>query len=128
MKRTPTRSGLSVAITTLLACQGAWAQQHDVPGGQRTEIVHQRADVVAGFQQHQSPAAAEILGGDTMHPVGQLTVGQGRLGGVHRRAGTETAQVSDEIAAERIHCGPGRAVTDPEALPRIADTAGESTG
>ena len=34
MKRTPQRSGLAVAITTLLACQGAWAQQPESPGAQ----------------------------------------------------------------------------------------------
>ena len=34
MKRIPSRSGLSVAITTLLACQGAWAQQPEAPDGQ----------------------------------------------------------------------------------------------
>src|SRR5690606_6756195 len=63
MKRTPTRSGLSVAITTLLACQGAWAQQHDVPGGQAT-VPSQATIVHATIAQSAASAAQPAAEGD----------------------------------------------------------------
>ena len=56
MKRTPTRSGLSVAITTLLACQGAWAQQPESPGGQ-SSVPPQATIVHATIAQASTPAA-----------------------------------------------------------------------
>lgn len=56
MKRTPTRSGLSVAITTLLACQGAWAQQPEVPGSQAT-VPSQATIVHATIAQSAATAA-----------------------------------------------------------------------
>lgn len=56
MKCTPTRSGLSVAITTLLACQGAWAQQPEAPGGQA--VVPAQATVVHATIAQSAPAAA----------------------------------------------------------------------
>ncbi|MGY1529398.1 TonB-dependent receptor domain-containing protein [Luteimonas sp. A649] len=56
MKRIPTRSGLAVAITTLLACQGAWAQQPDSPGGQAA--IPSQATIVHATVAQSAPAAA----------------------------------------------------------------------
>lgn len=58
MKRIPTRSGLSVAITTLLACPAAWAQQPETPG--RHAAVPSQATVVhATLAQAASVPAAD---------------------------------------------------------------------
>ena len=66
MKRIPSRSGLSVAITTLLACQGAWAQQPDTPGGQaaippQATIVH--ATIAQSATTAAQPAPAQEASG-----------------------------------------------------------------
>lgn len=97
-------------------------------GSQGAEIVHQGGDVVGGFQQDQFPAATEVVGRDAVHPVGQFAVGQGDIGGVHRRARTESAQVSDESVPGGDHFSPVGAAAGPDALPRLAETTGETAG
>lgn len=62
MKRTPTRSGLAVAITTLLACQGAWAQQPESPGGQAS--VPAQATIVQATVGQSATASAAGQGAD----------------------------------------------------------------
>ena len=63
MKRTPSRSGLSVAITTLLACQGAWAQQPESPGSQAA-VPSQATIVQATIAQSASTATAQAAPAD----------------------------------------------------------------
>ncbi|MBB1472423.1 TonB-dependent receptor [Luteimonas sp. MC1782] len=63
MKRTPSRSGLSVAITTLLACQVAWAQQPASPRGDaaipaQATIVQATLAQAAGTQDAAAQAAS----------------------------------------------------------------------
>ena len=57
MKRIPSRSGLSVAITTLIACQAAWAQQPESPGGQAA--VPSQATIVQATIAQSAAAAAQ---------------------------------------------------------------------
>src|SRR5690606_7482472 len=56
MKRIPSRSGLSVAITTLIACQAAWAQQPESPGG--PSVVPSQATIVQATVAQSAAAAA----------------------------------------------------------------------
>src|SRR5690606_15953850 len=72
MKRTPSRSGLSVAITTLLACQAAWAQQPEAPGGQAT--VPSQATIVHATIAQAAAAAATAQATDAT-PSGQPASG-----------------------------------------------------
>ncbi|TYT25364.1 TonB-dependent receptor plug domain-containing protein [Luteimonas viscosa] len=56
MTRYPTRSGLSVAITALLTCQSAWAQQPESPGG--SAGVPPQATIVYATVAQAAPASA----------------------------------------------------------------------
>ncbi|MEN1970764.1 TonB-dependent receptor [Luteimonas sp. MJ204] len=67
MKRIPSRSGLFVAITTLIACQGAWAQQREAPGGQA--VVPSQATIVQATIAQSAATAAQPTPEQAEQPV-----------------------------------------------------------
>ncbi len=75
-------------------------REHDVVAGQGTQVVDQRADVVAGFQQDQAAPLAQCVGGGC-DPVGQLGVGELLGPGEHRHAVAVATQVLDQRVRRR---------------------------
>ncbi|BBX03323.1 hypothetical protein MMOR_42590 [Mycolicibacterium moriokaense] len=72
-------------------------RKHDMSGRQRTQVVHQSRDFIAGFENHQATRTVE-RGRSRGNPLRKLTVGQ--LGGVgeYRDAVAMAAKVVDERA------------------------------
>jgi hypothetical protein len=70
-------------------------RQHHVVAGERTEVGHQGGQVVAGLEQDELAARAQ-LGGASGDPSREVGVGDGHLGGDHRDVVAVAGEVVDE--------------------------------
>ena len=83
-------------------------RQHDMVTGQGAQVVDQRADVIAGFQQDQAATPAQRVGG-SLDPVGQFGVGELLRTGEHRHAVAVATEVLERHGVDPFRAaGQGR--------------------